>query len=71
MVEYAIDWEIRAHDTLRANGMEIYSLSDAELARWKELLVPLIDQWAEDMDAKGLPGSEAVEIARKLRIYEK
>ena len=67
----AIEWETKAHDALVAGGVEMYDLSDAELARWKALLEPLIDEWIEEQEAKGIPAREAVEIARILTFYEK
>ena len=66
----AIEWETKARDALVAGGVEMYDLSSAELARWKALLEPLIEEWIEEQEAKGIPAREAVEIARKLTFYE-
>jgi hypothetical protein len=49
----------------------MYDLSEAELARWKALWEPLVDEWITEQEAKGLPAREAVEAARKLTFYEK
>jgi TRAP-type C4-dicarboxylate transport system substrate-binding protein len=70
-LEYTIDWEKRALANMTKGGTEIYSLDEAELVRWRQLLVPLVDSWAKEQDAKGIPASQAVEIARKLTFYEK
>ena len=70
-LEYTIDWEKRALDAMVKGGVEIYSLSDAELARWRGLLEPIVDDWVKEQEAKGIPAREAVDIARKLTIYEK
>jgi TRAP-type C4-dicarboxylate transport system substrate-binding protein len=67
----AIDWETTAREALISNGVEMYDLSEAELARWTALLEPLIDEWIEEQEAKGLPAREAVEVARALTFYEK
>jgi len=65
-----IEWETSARDALVAGGIEMYDLSAAELARWKELLEPLIDEWVTEQEAKGIPAREAVEAVRKLTFYE-
>ena len=67
----AIDWETKAYDALVAGGVEMYDISDAELARWTALWEPLVEEWITEQEAKGLPAREAVEIARKLAFYEK
>jgi TRAP-type C4-dicarboxylate transport system substrate-binding protein len=38
----------------------------AELANWKKLGQPLADGWVADMNAKGMPGAEMLDTARKL-----
>lgn len=38
----------------------------SELANWKKLGQPLEAQWVRDMDAKGKPGAEMLDAARKL-----
>jgi len=68
---YCIEWESSAIATAAENGVEFYSLSDAEMARWKELLEPIVDDWIEEMEAEGVPAREAVDIVRKLTKYEK
>lgn len=68
---YAIEWETRALNALIEGGTEIYSLSEAEMARWKNLLEPIVDDWITEQEAKGVPAREAVEIARTLTTYEK
>jgi TRAP-type C4-dicarboxylate transport system substrate-binding protein len=67
----AIEWETTATATLTSNGIELYDLSDAELARWKARMEPLVEEGIEEQEAEGLPGREAVEAARALTFYEK
>jgi len=39
--------------------------STDEQARWEKALAPLITQWAEDMEEKGLPGKQVLDIYKK------
>ncbi len=43
-------------------GAEIYSFSPQEWDKLKVILAPLADEWASEMNAKGLPGTEVKEI---------
>ena len=70
-LEFVIDWDQSATQRLQQGGVEIYNLSDTEFARWQQLLNPLVDEYIANMTAKGLPGRESVEVARKLTYYER
>jgi TRAP-type C4-dicarboxylate transport system substrate-binding protein len=53
-------------DTFKAykeGGRESLELTPAESARWAELIAPVADNWAADLDAQGFPASEALELA--------
>ena len=39
------------------------TLSDAELARWRQTVEPLWDSWIADAEANGIPGQELVNAA--------
>lgn len=47
-------------------GMEVINLSDEETARWMEKIQPIHDDFLTDMEGKGLPGEEALEVAKRL-----
>jgi TRAP-type transport system periplasmic protein len=47
-------------------GLEVISLSGEEDARWRSRIEPQAVGWVERTEAAGLPGSEALEIAREL-----
>ncbi|HHU76242.1 MAG TPA: TRAP transporter substrate-binding protein, partial [Firmicutes bacterium] len=51
---------------LEKKGVPIYNLPDEELARWKEAIAPIVDEWIADKEAKGLPGREVYEKAVQL-----
>ena len=46
--------------------MEVINLSDEETARWMEKIQPIHDDFLADMEGKGLPGEEALEVAKRL-----
>lgn len=46
-----------------------YTFPEEERARWLETVQPVWYKWAEEKDAKGLPGTEVLEDA--LRLIEK
>jgi TRAP-type C4-dicarboxylate transport system substrate-binding protein len=60
------DEELEGFKVAQEGGRELYSLTAEESARWRKAIEPLIDKWAADIDAKGLPGTEAVAIARHV-----
>jgi len=48
------------------NKIELIQLSQSERARWVEMAKPLEDNWAKEIDARGLPGTKMVEDVRKM-----
>lgn len=50
------------YDYFTAAGVEIYSLSTEEWEKILDLAESLPSEWAEEMDAQGIPASEAMEI---------
>ena len=50
----------------KAGNPEIYSLPESERERWVEAVGPVCDDWANDMEAKGLPGKQVLEDLRSL-----
>jgi len=54
-------------DALLKAKCRIYSLSPEEVERWKAKLVPRIyDDWIKEMEKRGLPGRETIELYQKL-----
>ncbi len=47
-------------------GVEIYALPEAERARWLQAASSIPDEWAKDMDGKGLPGTSLLNDLRQL-----
>jgi TRAP-type C4-dicarboxylate transport system substrate-binding protein len=56
--------EARTIEELRANGMEIYDWSDADIARLNELTANIPAEWAAKLDERGKPGTEVLEAFR-------
>jgi TRAP-type transport system periplasmic protein len=51
---------------------QLISLSPAESKKWKAAVRPVLNQWAEKMKKKNLPGQEALTVAEKaFKKFEK
>lgn len=50
-----------------SSQIELYELSEKEVAKWDKRLEPAWDKWSEDLDSRGFKGSETVEKFRELR----
>lgn len=60
-VEETMEWAVEKHDS------EVISLPPEEKERWNERLEPLIDEWVEETEEKGLPGNNFLERLYQLR----
>lgn len=49
-----------------AEGMELYTIGAAELARWEAACAGVAEDWAAGLDAEGMPGSEVLALARAI-----
>jgi TRAP-type C4-dicarboxylate transport system substrate-binding protein len=43
---------------MKSEGMTFTKLPDDDLAKMKTMVASLWDDWAEDMNKKGIPGTE-------------
>lgn len=50
-----------------SEDIEMYELSDEEIAKWDKELEPVWDTWAKKLDKNGFKGSETVEKYKVLR----
>jgi TRAP-type C4-dicarboxylate transport system substrate-binding protein len=50
----------------KASGIEYLQLDAAEKAKWKALLAPVKDEYAAELEAKGLPGKKVVSDIQKM-----
>jgi len=61
----------RGIDALIRRNIPTYTLPESELAKWKEAVEPLVEEWIKDKESKGLPGrqvyDEAMVLKEKLR----
>lgn len=55
-----------AIEQAKEKGVEIYELSDEELAEWSEYINPTIENWINNVEEKGLPGQELYDRAVEL-----
>jgi TRAP-type transport system periplasmic protein len=47
-------------------GQEVINLSDGETARWMNLIVSIQDEFVSEMEGKGLPGKDALNLVKRL-----
>lgn len=63
-------WDVQNESALKyaveEEGLEVITLSDEETARWKEKAEPVLEDFLKEMEEKGLSGSEALEIVKRL-----
>ncbi len=57
------DAEVPFREMTINKGVEEIILDPAELAKMKEITLPLREEWAAEMEAKGLPGKSVLETA--------
>ena len=52
-------------------GNTIVTLDEAEVARWQQAAMPVVDRWVAEMDKKGIDGKALIEEAQGLiKKYE-
>jgi TRAP-type transport system periplasmic protein len=54
-----------AWETLKSK-MEIYSIQDNEMARWREAVASIPAAWLETIKGKGLPGDEIMKVVNEI-----
>jgi len=73
--EWAVDFTGKAWDKFDTeaeaevkakHGVEYITLSTAEMARWKSLLVPIKNEYAAELEAKKLPGKKVLDVLNKM-----
>lgn len=52
--------------TVQKAGVTIYKIAPEEEVRWEKAGESIVDDYIKQMEAKGLPGREVVEIARRV-----
>ncbi|MDD5702643.1 MAG: TRAP transporter substrate-binding protein DctP [Dehalococcoidales bacterium] len=53
-------------ESLKKTGMDVYTLSDAEKARFKQVADTVAQQWVAEKEAKGLPAQAAYETIQQF-----
>ncbi|MHB8763488.1 MAG: TRAP transporter substrate-binding protein [Deferrisomatales bacterium] len=51
----------------KEHGLQLLPLAAEERAKWDALLQPMVDEWARDAEAKGLPAKKFLSRLRELR----
>jgi len=52
----------KAVEAFKANNLTAVTFSDAELAGIREVVKPIWNEWVADMDKRGLPGAELLQL---------
>jgi TRAP-type C4-dicarboxylate transport system substrate-binding protein len=58
-------FDAEAEVTNKKSGIEYIDLSAEEKAKWQKLLTPVKDEYAAEMDKKGMPGTEVLQFLLK------
>lgn len=61
-----VDFHAKAKGLYEKNGVEMITLPDEELARWRKALKPVVDQWAEEQEKKGVPAKALLADIERL-----
>jgi TRAP-type C4-dicarboxylate transport system substrate-binding protein len=72
--DWAVDFTGKAWDKfdkeakaqVMAKGIEFITLAPEEKARWKKLLAPVKDEYAAELDKKGLPGTAVLKALQEM-----
>ncbi len=64
--ENFVQKEIELVEEFKELGIEFYELPEDELAKWNESLNELNNEWAEELESRGIPGKEILE---KFQTY--
>ena len=60
------DADVRNRQTMVDSGTIFNALPDAEVARWRQAMQPVTDQWIADMDKEGKDGTRLYQKAQTL-----
>jgi TRAP-type C4-dicarboxylate transport system substrate-binding protein len=61
-----IDFNKTAGATYREKGVEMITLSPAELQRWRDMSAPAVEKWASDLEKEGLPARALLADVKRL-----
>jgi len=65
------DIDKEGYSFLQSKGNKIITLTPQEDARWAKAVQPLLDEYAKDAKAKGIPGDEIVKFCRDYIAKQK
>jgi hypothetical protein len=61
-----VDFRAKAMEIYKKNGVEMITLPEEELDRWRAAMKPVHDQWVAKYEARGLPARELLADIEKL-----
>ena len=55
----------------KSKNFEFTTLSPEELSKWRDMITPVQQGWAKDLDSRGLPGTQLMQFQQeRLAFYE-
>ncbi|MAC76971.1 MAG: C4-dicarboxylate ABC transporter [Rhodobacteraceae bacterium] len=60
------DYDAPGRKIAQDAGNTIVVLDEAEVARWQQAALPVVDRWVADMDSKGIDGTALIDQAQGL-----
>ena len=64
------DAEATVRQVYEDDGVTFYTMSDADIEKWMNAMPDVVTEWAESMEAQGLPGWEVAETYLELSERE-
>ncbi len=61
-----IEFSVKAQEAYKAAGVEMITLTPAELKRFKDRLQPVVDAWAEDLEKDKIPAKSLLKDIQAL-----
>ncbi|MBN1849565.1 MAG: TRAP transporter substrate-binding protein DctP [Deltaproteobacteria bacterium] len=58
---------VQQREMLKEKGWEVYDLSPEVREKWRNGCYPVIEKWAEETEAKGLPARRAIEFLKTAK----
>ncbi|MCX8125768.1 MAG: TRAP transporter substrate-binding protein DctP [Dehalococcoidia bacterium] len=65
-ITYSSNDDQASFDLLAKNGVKVSKLDPAELKNWREMTASLVSDYEKTLNSKGLPGTDAIALARKI-----
>ena len=62
------EYDVPGREEAVANGNNIVTVSEEDVAAWKEASKPVVERWIADMDGRGIDGQALIDRAKALIV---